>query len=79
MIAEQLVETKIDSDIIIEAIKRNEHLLNVADYEKINYVTFGFNSRVILSNNIVFLQALNNDLGGEIIQDNTIGTFLHLK
>lgn len=79
MIAEQLVETKIDSDIIIEAIKRNEHLLNVADYEKINYVTFGFNSRVILSNNIVFLQALNNDLGGEIIQDNTIGTFLHLE
>ena len=78
MMTDQLVDTRINSDFVIEAIKKNEYLLNDTNSDKVSFVPFGYNSRVILSNNISFLQAMQHDLGGEIIKDNTIGLFLHL-
>jgi hypothetical protein len=73
-----LVDTKIDSDFIIEAISKNKYLLDSNETENISFMPFGYNNRVIISNNQLFLQAMQNDLGGEIIHDNTIGSFLHL-
>lgn len=73
-----LVDNKIDSDFIIEAISKNKYLLDNADADSISFMPFGYNNRVIISNNQRFLQAMQNDLGGEIIHDNTIGSFLHL-
>ena len=73
-----LVDTKIDSDFIIEAISKNKYLLDSNETDNISFMPFGYNNRVIISNNQLFLQAMQNDLGGEIIHDNTIGSFLHL-
>lgn len=73
-----LVDTKIDSDFIIEAISKNKYLLDSNETENISFMPFGYNNRVIISKNQLFLQAMQNDLGGEIIHDNTIGSFLHL-
>ena len=78
MTTDQLIDNRIDSDFIIEAIEKNKHLLDNQDADKVSFVPFGFNNRVIISNNMSFLEAMHHDLGGEIIADKTIGSFLHL-
>ena len=59
-------------DLLIDSIKRNEHFINDSTPKAYN-----FNSRMVICNNLDFLQAIRSDIGGEIIHNKTIGTYLY--
>ena len=63
---------------VSNSVKKNMPLLKKPDIENKN-ITFkvGYNSRVVLSNNKEFLEALKTELGGEIMEDTRIGQFLY--
>lgn len=59
-------------DMVIGSIQRNYHLLQNSNTSKF----YKFNNRILLSNSTEFLSAVKSDIGGEIISDSTIGSFL---
>jgi hypothetical protein len=61
--------------VVAESVKKNSHLLQPIPTTEQSIV--GVNGRLILSNNLKFLEAVKNDVGGEIISDNIIGSFLY--
>jgi hypothetical protein len=62
-----------DYDLLIESIQRNIH--HIQDSQESKF--YKFNNRMLLSNSIEFLDAVKYDMGGEIIQDSAIGSFLY--
>jgi len=63
---------------VTESVKNNLHLLNVSNTDETDISNLvGFNNRVVLSNCKPFLEAVKNEIGGEIIEDSIIGTFLY--
>lgn len=63
---------------ITESVKRNLHMLNVCNPEEINILSLvKFNNRLIISECKAFLEAVKEDIGGEIIEDAKIGSFLY--
>ncbi|MDP4209758.1 MAG: hypothetical protein Q8928_13175 [Bacteroidota bacterium] len=61
--------------VVAQSVKKNSYLLQPVPSNIQNFV--GINGRLILSNNLEFLEAVRDDIGGEIIFDNVIGTFLY--
>lgn len=58
-------------DQVIESIQRNNYLLEGGqDFYK-------FNNRLLISSSKEFLKAVKSDIGGELIIDKAIGTFLY--
>jgi len=63
---------------VTESVKKNLHFLNEFDVDETDISKLvGFNSRVILSRSKPFLEAVKRDIGGEILEDSIIGTFLY--
>ena len=64
--------------MVTASIKKNLHLLNVSNPEQFDVRSLvGFNNRIVLSNSKAFLEAVRNEIGGEIIEDSHIGSFLY--
>jgi len=71
------LDTEVDHiDLLLEVIKKYEHLLtkNQDGVDSCN-----FSSRAVISKNIEFLKAIQNEMGGEIFIDKNIGSFLHFE
>lgn len=60
-----------DYDQVIGSIQKNFHLIEGSG----NF--YKFNNRVLLSNCSEFLNAVKSDIGGELIVDSSIGSFLY--
>lgn len=64
--------------IVTASIKKNLHLLNVSNPDEIDIDSLvAFNNRIVLSACMEFLEAVRKDVGGEIIEDSYIGSFLY--
>lgn len=64
-------------DLLIEVIRKNEHLIVEPSDNATRKKTYAFNSRVIMADNIDFLEAIRKDMGGELIISKNIGSFLY--
>jgi hypothetical protein len=65
-------------DRVHESVKRNIYLLTGSNDEETDIDSLiKFNNRLIISNNVNFLEAVKNDIGGEILEDSNIGPFLY--
>jgi len=63
---------------VTESVKNNLHFLNISNATETDISNLvGFNSRIVLSNCQPFLEAVRNEIGGEILEDSVIGTFLY--
>ena len=63
---------------IDSVIKKNIHLLKEDNHEDLDIRSLvSFNSRLVIADSRLFLEALRNELGGEIIVDSSIGSFLY--
>ncbi len=63
---------------VTKSVKRNLHLLENTNPESLDIFSLvGFNSRVVLSGQKAFLEAVKKEIGGEIIEDSDIGPFLY--
>lgn len=58
-------------DQVIGSIQKNHYILEMTDS------FYKFNNRLLLSNNQEFLNAVKNDIGGELVIDKAIGPFLY--
>jgi hypothetical protein len=62
---------------VSDSVKKNLHLLKSEDIQNYEYTSLvRFNSRIILSDNKEFLEAVKTEIGGEIIEDSHIGLYL---
>ena len=63
---------------VTESVKNNLHLLNICNPEEVDIQSLvGFNNRIVKSDCIAFLEAVKDVIGGEIIEDSQIGSFLY--
>jgi hypothetical protein len=65
-------------DIVLkvsESIERNFHILENSKVDYKNKISY--NGNLLLSDCMEFLEAVKNEIGGEIIKDPAIGTFLY--
>lgn len=63
---------------VTESVKRNLHLLENTNPKTVEIFSLvSFNSRIVLSGQKDFLEAVKKEIGGEIIDDTTIGPFLY--
>lgn len=61
-----------------EIVKKNLYLLKEGNTDDIDFRSLvAFNNRLVISESKSFLEALKRELGGEIIEDSKIGTFLY--
>lgn len=58
-------------DQVIGSIQKNHYILETTDS------FYKFNNRLLLSNNQEFLNAVKNDIGGDLVIDKAIGPFLY--
>lgn len=65
----------IEYNDVMESIQRNYYILDESS-KTINGQYYKYNNRILLSNNQQFLEAVKNDIGGELILDSAIGPFL---
>jgi hypothetical protein len=64
-------------DLLIEVIKKNEHLVNNELNRSTGKMAYDFTSKVVISESIDFLEAIRKDISGEIINNKSIGSFLY--
>lgn len=63
---------------IDSVVKKNIHLLKEGNPENIDIRSLvSFNNRLVIANSKLFLEAMRSELGGEIIVDSSIGSFLY--
>ena len=73
-------ENRIDKCFqLSKSIEKNIHLLDKTTAEHSKSPKTGYSKHVVMSDCIEFLEAIKNDVGGEIIQDSELGTFLYLE
>lgn len=79
LIMKRLPDDILDKYLVVNtSVRKNLHLLNVCNPENVDIESLiRFNSRIILSDCVAFLEAVKNDIGGEIIEDSTLGPFLY--
>ena len=59
-------------------VKKNLRLLTESNSGDLDIKSLvAFNNHLIISESKLFLEAVKSDLGGEIIEDSKIGTFLY--
>ncbi len=64
--------------LVTESVKKNLYLLNTCNPEEVDIESLvGFNNRLVLSDCKAFLEAVKSEIGGEIIEDPNIGSFLY--
>ena len=77
------MESQMDSTLsqyrhITLIVKKNLDLLEKCDHPKIDPESLvRFNNKMVISDCKPFLEAIKNEIGGEIIEDSTIGLFLY--
>jgi hypothetical protein len=64
-------------NLLIDVVRKNEHLITKLSDNELNKKTYAFSSRVVISKDINFLEAVHKEMGGEIISNKTIGPFLY--
>lgn len=65
-------------ELVTASVKKNLYLLNVCNPEEVDIASLvAFNNRLVLSDCKAFLEAVRSDVGGEIIEDSQIGSFLY--
>jgi hypothetical protein len=69
-------DTLASFDYLSDVIGRNQHMLAPSKLLKRLY---HFNNRLIISENLAFLEAIQKETGGEIIIDAEIGGILYLN
>jgi len=65
-------------DLLLEVIREKEKIFIDTSKDEKGKKTYDFNSRVVISESLEFLEAIRNEVGGEIINSKTIGAFLYL-
>ncbi len=58
-------------------VKKNIHVLRESNPDIDIRSLVAFNNRLIISQSKIFLEAVKSEIGGEIIEDSKIGTFLY--
>jgi hypothetical protein len=61
-----------------KSVEKNIHLLDNLKPEHYKNRKVGYNDHIVISDSVKFLEAVRNDVGGEIIRDPKLGTFLYL-
>jgi flagellar biosynthesis chaperone FliJ len=64
-------------DTLHKVIQKNEHLIESTPNEKGERKAYEYSSRMVLSKNIEFLEAIRKEMGGELINTQSLGTFLY--
>jgi len=64
-------------DVLFDVIRKHKHIIIASSNDKTGKKTLGFNSHVVISESIDFLEAIRKKMGGEIINNKTIGAFLY--
>ncbi len=63
---------------LTESVNKNLHFLNRCNPKEIDITSLiSFNNRLLISDCKAFLEAVKSDIGGEIIEDAMIGSFLY--
>jgi hypothetical protein len=63
---------------LTESVEKNLHFLNRCNPKEIDINSLiSFNNRLLISDCKVFLEAVKKEIGGEIIEDSKIGSFLY--
>jgi hypothetical protein len=65
-------------DLLLEVIREKKRLFIDSSKNENGKKTYNFNSHVVISESIDFLEAIRKEVGGEIINSKTIGAFLYL-
>jgi hypothetical protein len=65
-------------DLLREVIQKNKNIITSTTDAEAGKKTYCYNSRVVISESIDFLEAIRKELGGEIINSKAIGAFLYL-
>jgi hypothetical protein len=61
------------------SVKKNLYLLDPSGVDSDpQKLLVGFNDKVIISENMAFLEAIKKDVGGDIIDDDVLGRFLYI-
>jgi hypothetical protein len=63
-------------NMLLEIIQKNEYLIH-SSANMSGKKAYEYNSRLVVSENIEFLEAIKHEMGGEIIKAKPIGTFLY--
>ena len=66
-------------DMLIDVMRRNEHFITSSSNEEKGKKKYGFNSHVVISESIDFLEAIRREIGGEILSSKSIGPFLYFE
>ena len=64
-------------DLLLKVIAEKEHLLEQTKINGVIKKTYDFKSKLVISDNIVFLDAIRKEIGGELIVIKTVGSFLY--
>ena len=64
---------------LLEVIEKNKYLISDVKNDETLRKTYAYNSRVVIAENIDFLEAIHNDMGGELIISTQIGPFLFFE
>ena len=65
-------------DSLIDAIHKNEYIFAQSPSEELEKC-YDFSSNIVISKNIDFLKAVQNEMGGKIIKDKSIGVYLYFE
>ena len=71
-------QTQEHIDLLLEVIRKNEYLLSKSNKE-LEKKLYNYTSRAVISDNLDFLEAIWKEMGGEIINDKSIGSFLYFS
>jgi hypothetical protein len=66
-------------DKLLKVIEKNKHMIIEREEDATLKKTYAFNSRVVIAENIDFLEAIHSDMGGELITSSPTGPFLFFE
>ena len=61
---------------VTESVNHNLHLIG-SNLRDIDISSVGYNNRIVISKSKAFLEAVKSEIGGEIMEDSNIGSFLY--
>ncbi len=63
---------------VTESVSHNLHLISNDNPKELDVTSsVGFNNRIVISQSKEFLEAVKREIGGEIMEDSMIGSFLY--
>ena len=70
------ISTENRIDVLLEVIRKNEHLLESSNVG-VKKKKYDYSSRLVIADNVEFLEAIRKEMGGELIINKSIGNFLY--